>query len=260
MNDSLGTGEPSEPQPDLVVKQAEQRMHSIEDRMHDRHPVLWWITLLVPITMVLVAIVVAILTQGLLFTIKLVVAAGITFVFLGRLVILLGQTGELEFDVFLSPNQLFFLVTYMDLAVAILVAFHIGLLFDLPYLGKRAKSLFDDAKFVMNRFPAIQQAAFLGLTAFISFPLAATGAIGGSILGTLLGLGRIRVFFATVVGCLIGNFLMLKFAYLMEPITRSPWVRYSSIVVIVGLVILMEWRYRKGVEKYRQAHEAPSIE
>jgi hypothetical protein len=251
MTDNLEPKTATETQP---LTQVEVRMHSIEDRMQERHPILWWVTLIIPAAMVLGAIITIFAVHGFVFTVKLVVAAAITFVFLGRLVILLGQSGDLDFDVFLSPNQLFFMVSYMDLAAAVLVAFHIGLLFDLPYIGKRAKSLIDDAKFVMNRFPAIQQAAFLGLTAFISFPLAATGAIGGSILGTLLGLGRVRVFLATVIGCFIGNFLMLKFAHQIEPITKEPWVRYSSIVAIVVLVIVMEWRYRKSVKKYRETH------
>lgn len=251
MTEELENKNPEESRP---VTQVEARMHTIEDRLHERHPILWWVTLIIPAAMILGAIITILFIHGFAFTAKLVIAAAITFVFLGRLVILLGQSGELEFDVFLSPNQLFFLVSYMDLAAAILVAFHVGLLFDLPYIGKRAKSLIDDAKFVMNRFPGIQQAAFLGLTAFITFPLAATGAIGGSILGTLLGLSRVRVFLATVVGCFLGNFLMLKFAHWMAPITQITWVRYSSIAVIVLLVIVMEWRYRKGVAKYRETH------
>jgi hypothetical protein len=234
----------------------EDKMHVYEDALKAQHPLIFWLSLVVPGAMILVAIIALIVLKGWVFTVKLMAAAAITFAFLGRLVILVGQRdpGELDFDIFLTPNQLFFMVSYMDLVAAILVAFHVGLLFDLPLVGKRASSMIDDAKFVMNRFAGIRRAAFLGLTGFVAFPLAATGAIGGSVLGTLLGLGRLRVFCATILGCLIGNLLMLKFAEFMEPITKSPWVRYSSILGIVALVILMEWRYRKSKEKYHQAH------
>jgi uncharacterized membrane protein len=234
----------------------EDQLHVYENKLQQRHPLVFWLSLVLPAAMILGALVALLIFKGVLFTAKLVAAAAVTFVFLGRLVILLGQQNpeQLDFDIFLTPNQLFFMVSYLDLAAAILVAFHVGLLFDLPVVGKRATALIDDAKFVMNRFPTIQQAAFLGLTGFVAFPLAATGAIGGSILGTLLGLSRIQVFVATIIGCLIGNSLMLKFSELMEPLTRNPWIKYSSLVAIIALVILMEWRYRKSKEKYHQIH------
>lgn len=238
------------------AQHVEDKLHVYEDALHQRHPLVFWLSLVLPAAMILGAIAALVFFKGLLFTAKLLAAAAVTFVFLGRLVILMGQhePEKLDFDIFLTPNQLFFMVSYLDLAAAILVAFHVGLLFNLPFVGKRATSLIEDARFVMNRFPAIQQAAFFGLTAFVAFPLAATGAIGGSILGTLLGLSRIRVFVATIIGCLVGNLLMLKFAELMEPLTRNPWVKYSSLVAIIALVVLMEWRYRKSKEKYRTAH------
>lgn len=237
-------------------QQVEDKLQVYEDKLHQQHPLVFWLSLILPAAMILGAVAAILFFKGWLFTAKLVAASAVTFVFLGRLVILMGQQDpeQLDFDIFLTPNQLFFMVSYLDLAAAILVAFHVGLLFNLPFVGKRATSLIDDARFVMNRFPAIQQAAFFGLTAFVAFPLAATGAIGGSILGTLLGLSRIRVFVATIIGCLIGNFLMLKFAEQMAPLTRDPWVKYSSLLAIIALVILMEWRYRKSKEKYHQVH------
>ncbi len=237
-----------------LERQVESTLDNFEARLHEQHPGLWWITLLLPPGLILGALVTVTVTQGWLFTAKLLGAAAATFFLLGRLVILMGKQGELDWD-FLTPFELFVMVSYMDLAAALLVAFHVGVLFHLPWIGKRAASLVEDARFVLDKMPWMHNAAFVGLTLFVAFPLAATGAIGGSILGTLLGLGRTRVFVATISGCLIGNWTLLKASELIRPIAENPWFKYSSLVVIVALLVLMEFRYRASKKKYHELHK-----
>jgi hypothetical protein len=194
-----------------------------------------------------------------LFTTKLLGAATATFFVLGRFVILFGQQGELKeaWD-FLSPFHLFLMVCYMDIAAALLVAFHIGALFHLPWIGKRAESMIVDARFVLDRMPWMKSAAFTGLAMFVAFPLAATGAIGGSILGTLLGLNRWRVFVATITGCLVGNGALYLLADTIGRYvdTNNPVVKYGGLAVILAVIIAMELRYRNSKLKYQESHSA----
>jgi hypothetical protein len=236
-----------------LERQVESTLDSFEEGFYLRHPALWWTTLVVPPALIAGALISVVLVSGWWFTVKLLGAAAATFFVLGRLVILMGKQGELDWD-FLTPFELFVMVSYMDVAAALLVAFHVGVLFHMPWIGKRAASLVEDARFVLDKMPWMHNAAFVGLTLFVAFPLAATGAIGGSILGTLLGLNRTRVFIATITGCLIGNGLLYKASEFIRPIAENPWFKYSSLIVIVGLVALMEIRYRKSKKKYHDAH------
>lgn len=237
-----------------LERRVEGRLHGVEEGFRRRHPVLWWLTLVLPLTALAGALIVVWIVKGWLFTTKLVAAAGATFFVLGRFVILLGQRGELSgFWDFLSPFHLFLMVTYMDAAAALLVAFHIGALFRLPWIGKRAAALVEDARFVLDRLLWMRRAAFAGLTAFIAFPLAATGAIGGSILGTLLGLKRWQVFAATVIGCLIGNGGLYLLADTLGRFidTKHPVVRFGGLAIILLVVLVLEYRYRKGKQRYQ---------
>jgi hypothetical protein len=104
--------------------------------------------------------------------------------------------------------------------------------------------------------PWMRRLAFVGLTLFVAFPLAATGAIGGSILGTLLGLSRLATFLATVIGCLIGNLAIYTAADQIQKsgIFKNPFVKWAGVALLVGLIILMEVRYRRQRNKHAAAH------
>jgi hypothetical protein len=252
-DDSVSTAE--------LERQVEGQVRGFEEGLRHKHPVVWWVTLVVPAVMLVGALFVIWWLKGWLVTTKLLAAAGTTFFVFGRFVILLGGRGELnETFSFLSPFQLFCMVSYMDAAAALLVAFHVGVLFRLPWFGKRALSLVEDARFVLDRLPWMRKAAFTGLTLFIAFPLAATGAIGGSILGSLLGLSRSRVFLATLVGCLLGNgglYLIARGIVGAGIDTEHPVYRFGGIAVILAVILFMEYRYRKGKQRYHETHEHP---
>jgi len=245
-----------------LERRVESKLDNFEHGFHVRHPVLHWVTLITPPALLAAALIALLILKGVLFTSKMVGAATATFFVLGRFVILFGQQGELSGDWdFLSPFQLFLMVSYMDFASALLVAFHIGALFHLPWIGKRAESMIVDARFILDRMPWMRNAAFTGLAMFVAFPLAATGAVGGSILGTLLGLNRIRVFIATIVGCLLGNGLLYLLADTIGRYidTDNPVVKYGGLVVILFVIVAMEYRYRRSkmrYEKSRQANQA----
>lgn len=251
---------------DELERQVESTLHGFEEGFRTRHPGWWLTTLIVPPLLLIGAVIVTWIWTDWVFTVKLVGAATVTFFGLGRFVILFGQQPQVaapeEFSQafeFLSPTQLFVMVTYMDFAVALLVAFHIGAMFRLPWLGKRVAGLVEDARFVLDSMPWMRRLAFIGMTLFVAFPLAATGAIGGSILGTLLGLSRMATFLATVIGCLLGNSLLFLASDIVARFvdTNHPVVRFGGLGAIILLIIVMEVRYKRQKQKFHDAHEHP---
>lgn len=247
---------------DELEHQVEEKLHGDEDRFKQRSPLLWYLTFMAPFLLVVLALGLLVWFRGLEFTIKVCIAAVITFFGLGRFVILFGDKGAETIEQavtrfsFMTPWELFLMVTFMDLVTAMLVAFHIGALFRVPLLGNRVAALVEDARFVLAKMPWMERLAFTGLTIFIAFPLASTGAIGGSILGTLLGLSRKKVFLATLVGCLLGNGVLLVAS---EQIARfnlmnNPVVRWGGLAVIVSLIVFLEIRYRRSKKKFASTH------
>jgi hypothetical protein len=139
-------------------------------------------------------------------------------------------------------------VLYMDVMTACLLAFHLGFLFRLPVVGAKLNAMVEDGHFILQSNPWMKRLTFVGLVAFVMFPLAATGSVGGSIFAQLLGMSRLSTF----VGITLGNVLGCALMYFgSELITRyvgrdNPWLLVGGIAVIAALLFLLNHRYRQA--------------
>ncbi len=235
-------------------------LHSSEAEFRSKHPLIWGGTLFGPLLLTLILVGLIVTLAGWAFTRRLATITVVALVVLGRFVILSGRDGGL-FDTSgaLTSVQLFALVCYLDLMTALVLAFHIGFLFKLPYVGPRISALVTDGHFILDKQPWMRKATFIGLICFVGFPLAATGSIGGSIFGRLLGMSRIATFNGILIGTLLGNGAMFFFSDLASKYLDkdNPYLKYGGFTVILVLVIILERRYRKLKENYAALHGTP---
>ncbi|MBD1400342.1 hypothetical protein [Pelovirga terrestris] len=229
----------------------------------------WFFTLIAPFALSLGLLVLFYLEHGWPFVKTLLLTAAAVFFFFGRFVILSGSsstTGETYSAVddvmqeavqqaarFFSSGELAFLVFYMDVMVACLLAFHIGFLYRLPLLGNKLEELQEDGKFILASNPWMKSATFAGIVAFCVFPLAATGSVGGSIFGRLLGMSRLGTFFGVVTGSAVGCSLMYFGATLINRYLDrdNPWLTIGGIVFVVLMILWLNQRYRKMKAQWR---------
>ncbi len=234
-------------------------LHSTESEFRKKHPLIWAGTLYGPVVITIVLVILLLVFAGFTFTRKLATMAVVALVVLGRFVILSGRDGGLlDFTGQITSAQLFTLVTYLDLMTALVLAFHIGFLFKVPYIGPRISALVTDGHFILDKQPWMRKATFFGLICFVGFPLAATGSIGGSIFGRLLGMSRIATFNGIMIGTLLGNGAMFFFSDLASEYLDkdNPYLKYGGFAVILTLVIILERRYRKLRDNYAAMHGA----
>jgi hypothetical protein len=121
-------------------------------------------------------------------------------------------------------------------------------MFRVPWIGPKIASLSGDSEFILAHQPWMKRMTFLGLLAFIAFPLAATGSAGGAIFGRLLGLSRWAIFWGSTIGAVIGNAAMLFLVTVVKD--RLPpnmqdtlLVKYGGLPIVLGIIILLERRY-----------------
>ena len=152
----------------------------------------------------------------------------------------------------MQPSELFCLVTYLDFMVALFVAFHMGILFRLPYIGEKIAMLVWDGKQLLNSQRWIKRVAFVGLVLFVVFPTSTTGSVGGSIFGRLLGMGRLLTVSGVLMGSLLGNGIMWAFAKQINQYVdpQNVWIKIVGIGILVALVVLVEIRYQRMKKKY----------
>jgi hypothetical protein len=223
----------------------------------------WFFTLIAPFALSLGLLVLFYLEHGWPFVKILLLTAAAVFFFFGRFVILggssstPGETGGVVDEVmqeavqqaarFFSSGELAFLVFYMDVMVACLLAFHIGFLYRLPLFGEKLKELQEDGKFILASNPWMKSATFAGIVAFCVFPLAATGSVGGSIFGRLLGMSRLGTFLGVVTGSAVGCSLMYFGATLINRYLDrdNPWLTVGGILFVVLMILWLNQRYRK---------------
>jgi hypothetical protein len=219
-----------------------------ESSFRKNYPVVWLATLIGPLVLTLCVVLLLGLLYGWGYAGKVVSYALATFFFFGRFVILGGKNSSPDaLHQLLSPEQLFAMVTYMDLMVAVLLSFHIGFAFKLPVLGPKISDLVADGRFILSQHPWMRRMTFLGLIAFVTFPLAATGSVGGSIFGRLLGMGRLQTLIGIFLGSVLGNGLMYFGSELIGRYIDKddPLTTIGGIAVVAAIIILLERRYRK---------------
>ncbi len=234
---------------------------SHEDEFRQRYPWIWRATLFGPPILTVGLLLGFVVFAGWGFASRLVATTALALWLFGRFIILSGTDGALQnFDGALSSFQLFILISYMDAMVALVLAFHIGFLFRLPFIGPRVAALVTDGHFILDSNPWMRRTTYLGLIAFVGFPLAATGSVGGSIFGRLLGLGRFSTFSCILIGTLLGNGLMFWFSDVLGNwIDKdNPMIKYGGLLLVLLLVVLLERRYQYLKQQFVQEVEKPA--
>jgi uncharacterized membrane protein len=238
-------------------------LHSDEQQYRQLHPWTWSLTLFGPLILSGAILISLVFFAGLEFTSRLVVNVSLALWLLGRFIILSGTEGGLaDFDGSMSSFQLFVLICYLDTITALILAFHIGYLFKVPVIGPRVAALVADGQFILASNPWMRRTTYLGLIAFVGFPLAATGSVGGSVFGRLLGISRASTFACIFVGSLLGNGLMFWFSDVLGNFVDKDHalIRFGGILLILVFVIILERRYQKLRKRYLQNHlQAPML-
>lgn len=98
------------------------------------------------------------------------------------------------------------LITYMDICTAMLVAYNLDWLYRLPWVGDKLRGMAASSGEIMRAFPWIGRTTFLGCMLFVAFPVSGTGAIGGTLLGKLMGFTTRRTMSAIALGAVCGAF------------------------------------------------------
>lgn len=235
------------------------------DNLRRTRPLAWAATLYGPFAATALLLAVLVVVKGLAWTRRLAIFAVVTFFFAGRFVILGGSASgaavpDAGVDDVVAPANitslhLVLMVVWMDLMAAILLVCHAGFLFRIPFLGKRLAALVEDGQFILKSNPWMRRATFWGLVAFVLFPLAATGSVGGAIFGRLLGMSRLATFVGIMLGSILGCLLMYYFAGVINRnLDRdNPWLTIGGVIVIVGLILLLNIRYQQIKKRSRAA-------
>jgi uncharacterized membrane protein len=188
----------------------------------------------------------------------LMIAAALAFGAAGRFIIPLQQTipNLGEWSRLLTPEEMFWWVSFQDVMVALFLSVHVGFMFRIPVIGHKIAELTVDSELILSKQPWMRRFTFLGLLAFIAFPLAATGSAGGAIFGRLLGLSRTAIFWGSALGGILGNAAMYFLA--KKANDYLPQNNWLGIVIVIAIIVFLERRYASMKKEFlKQRTVAP---
>lgn len=170
--------------------------------------------------------------------------AGISAVAAGKFLPLWAATGRSHFGAY----ELGLLVWLLDTFTVINIVYGLELFCRFGPLKRGLDKVRRNARLVLRAYPHFRRGAIVGIVVFVLFPVAGTGAIGGSFIGILLGLQRHVLIAAVSLGGLIGGGLMAVASVHSQGAVRAllqmqegAAVGYVLIGVVVGIVLGLFW-------------------
>lgn len=152
--------------------------------------------------------------------------------------------------------DLAFVVMWLSVATGFLFSYNLDLLHRLPLVGPWLGRARAGAVHQLGERPWIRRWAAAGVGVFVFLPLPASGTIGGSVMGRLLGLRRFPCFLAVSLGSIAAAAL---YAYggagLARWTQRHDVPAWARVLMVVGVLVGMGLLGRFAI---RAAKRAPT--
>lgn len=138
-------------------------------------------------------------------------------------------------------------VALTDCTVALFIAWNFEYAVKIPLVGPLIQSGMEYARRYADAHPRIHQVSTMGLIVFVFFPLQGSGAMNGSILGSLLGMPPVRVFGCVMTGSIASCLIIgLGSGAVMDLWARDPVLAVGVLVLLAaaGIGGYLGWRRR----------------
>ncbi len=164
--------------------------------------------------------------------------AGTTVVF-GKAVV----GSKLKVLEFLGTWDLAFIVMYVNAVSAWWYAYNLDLLQKLPKVGPYMRNARKNAVLTLQQRPWIRRWAVVGVGAFVITPLPGSGALGGCLMGRILGISKKATFLSVAIAGVVVSISYALLAAQAEELLNKmekfapPWVRIA-VAVVAALVMI----------------------
>ena len=136
-------------------------------------------------------------------------------------------------------------IMMIDIETALFMGWNFDLALKIPVLGGIMDSFIEKAREFIRDQPWLRKIYFAGIVVLVMVPIMGSGGIRGSIIGQLLGMQKIPVFLAIVIGAFIGCFgIALSAVFLQELFVQSILLGTAAVAGLI-IIALAGWLYWK---------------
>jgi len=174
-------------------------------------------------------------------------AAGVSVTVAGKFIILYG----FDEGSHLGPFGLALMVFTVDMVIAVVLTSGARWLELIPGFGRWLSYLRMRANRALAENPGLSNMAFFGVVLYVFIPLAATGAVTGTLAARILGLSRFAGLMAVALGSASISTLFALVAYFgkQHSAALGPKMTALSLAIVAGLAWLVIRRVRRILQQ-----------
>ena len=198
-------------------------------------------------------------------TVELVGLIPVSFFAAGKFLPLWAASGKSAF----GPYELGVVIWILDTFTVLNIVYALEGFYRVAPLKRGLDKVQRNARLVLAAYPGFRRAALAGVILVVLFPIAGTGAIGGTFIGILLGMNRFVLIGAVSFGGLLGGMLMAFAAVHFEgavislqQMQQDSSSKYLFIGAAVFVIVLGLWwlnrAYNAALERAQLEDEDPA--
>ena len=172
---------------------------------------------------------------------------GVSIVGGGKFVILFALAPEklraslaIPESISITSYKIMFSVMYIEWAQGIVFLYNIDIVRRIKFVRKKLEQVQLAAQRMFEKWPVVRKLSFGTLIAFVALPFQGTGAMGGVVFSSVLGLKKIKTLIGIIIGSIIGNLFLAigvdVFQKDFEAVMKNPLTMVIVIVVLVAVI------------------------
>ena len=138
-------------------------------------------------------------------------------------------------------------IALVDVEVGLFMVWNFDLAEGIPVLGPWIRRFIAGGREFLASRPWLTGLYFFGIVLMVMVPFFGSGGVRGSIVGRLLGMGRVQVMAAITIGAFLGSFLIaLATLFLRKAFVESIFLFAAALLLLIAAGILMYWLVRRN--------------
>jgi uncharacterized membrane protein len=138
-------------------------------------------------------------------------------------------------------------IALVDLEVGLFMVWNFDLAERMPVLGPWITRFIHGGREFLGDRPWLSRLTFFGIAILVMVPVLGSGGVRGSIVGRLLGMGRLTVMAAIACGTVIGSFgIALGTLYLRQAFLQSLYLGGAILLGVIAAGVLVYWLMQRS--------------
>ena len=140
----------------------------------------------------------------------------------------------------ITPYMIMYTVMYLEFSQGIVFLYNIDIVRRIKFVRKKLNQVRLAAQRMFEKWPIAKKLSFATLVAFVALPFQGTGAIGGVVFSSVLGLKKMKTLIGILLGSVIGNLFLAVgvdvFQDAFAQIMKNPIVLVTVLVILVAII------------------------